>query len=94
VYDDFPHAVSSPFQASLICEQQYNLFYPFYPNMTTFGYHIHSAWLTRLTSTPFSNIMFKGFNLVIAACKALLEHGIELKLVTDKNPDAASGSGA
>jgi len=35
----------------------------------------------------------EGFNLVIAACKALLEHGIELKLVTDKNPNAASGSG-
>lgn len=30
----------------------------------------------------------EGFNLVIAACKALLEHGIELKLVEDKNPDA------
>lgn len=29
----------------------------------------------------------EGFNLVISACKALLEHGIELKLVTDKNPD-------
>lgn len=30
----------------------------------------------------------EGFNLVISACKAFLEHGIELKLVTDKNPDA------
>lgn len=30
----------------------------------------------------------EGFNLVISACKALLEHGIELKLVTDKKPDA------
>lgn len=30
----------------------------------------------------------EGFNLVISACKALLEHGIELNLVTDKNPDA------
>ena len=29
----------------------------------------------------------EGFNLVISACKALLEHGIELKLVTDKNPN-------
>ena len=35
----------------------------------------------------------EGFNLVIAACKALLEHGIELRVVTDKNPDAGSGSG-
>ncbi len=35
----------------------------------------------------------EGFNLVIAACKALLEHGIELRVVTDKNPDAASSSG-
>ena len=32
----------------------------------------------------------EGFNLVISACKALLEHGIELKLVTDKNPDAGT----
>jgi len=30
----------------------------------------------------------EGFNLVISACKALLEYGIELNLVTDKNPDA------
>ena len=30
----------------------------------------------------------EGFNLVISACKALLEHGIELNLVNDKNPDA------
>ena len=29
----------------------------------------------------------EGFNLVIAACKAYLEHGIELNVVTDKNPD-------
>ena len=35
----------------------------------------------------------EGFNLVISACKALLEHGIELKLVTDKNPDARGDSG-
>ena len=26
----------------------------------------------------------EGFNLVIAACKALLEHGVELNLVADK----------
>lgn len=31
----------------------------------------------------------EGFNLVISACKALLEHGIDLQLVSDKNPDAA-----
>jgi len=31
----------------------------------------------------------EGFNLVISACKALLEHGIDLRLVSDKNPDAA-----
>jgi len=30
----------------------------------------------------------EGFNLVISACKALLEYGIALNLVTDKNPDA------
>lgn len=30
----------------------------------------------------------EGFNLVISACKALLEHGIELNLIADKNPDA------
>jgi len=29
----------------------------------------------------------EGFNLVIAACKAFLEHGIDLRLVSDKNPD-------
>jgi uncharacterized protein YndB with AHSA1/START domain len=34
----------------------------------------------------------EGFNLVMAACKALLEHGIELKLVADKNPDAGRGT--
>lgn len=27
----------------------------------------------------------EGFNLVIAACKALLEHGVELKVVSDKH---------
>ena len=30
----------------------------------------------------------EGFNLVIAACKAWLEHGIDLQLVSDKSPDA------
>lgn len=30
----------------------------------------------------------EGFNLVIAACKAFLEHGIDLRLIADKNPDA------
>lgn len=28
----------------------------------------------------------EGFNLVIAACKAWLEHGIDLKLIGDKHP--------
>ena len=28
----------------------------------------------------------EGFNLVISACKALLEHGVQLNLVTDKSP--------
>jgi uncharacterized protein YndB with AHSA1/START domain len=28
----------------------------------------------------------EGFNLVIAACKAYLEHGIDLKLIADKHP--------
>jgi uncharacterized protein YndB with AHSA1/START domain len=30
----------------------------------------------------------EGFNLVIAACKALLEHDIELNIVRDKYPDS------
>ncbi len=29
----------------------------------------------------------EGFNLVIAACKALLEHGIDLRLIADKHPE-------
>lgn len=28
----------------------------------------------------------EGFNLVISACKALLEHGIEINVVNDKHP--------
>ncbi|MFN7136600.1 MAG: SRPBCC family protein [Thermomonas sp.] len=32
----------------------------------------------------------EGFNLVIAGCKAWLEHGVELRLVNDKHPDRAS----
>ena len=35
----------------------------------------------------------EGFNLVISACKALLEHGIELNLVADKNIDTGYSSG-
>lgn len=27
----------------------------------------------------------EGFNLVIAACKALLEHGIDLRLIAEKH---------
>ena len=34
----------------------------------------------------------EGFTLVLAGLKALLEHGIELKLVTDRFPDGPSGS--
>ena len=30
-----------------------------------------------------------GFTIVLAGCKAYLEHGIELNLVGDHNPDAA-----
>jgi hypothetical protein len=33
----------------------------------------------------------EGFNLVQAACKAWLEHGIDLRLVADKAPDAHVG---
>lgn len=33
----------------------------------------------------------EGFNLVVAACKAWLEHGIDLRLVADKDPDAHVG---
>jgi len=29
-----------------------------------------------------------GFNLVLAGCKAFLEHGVRLNLVADHNPDA------
>lgn len=29
-----------------------------------------------------------GFSLVLAGCKAFLEHGIELNLIADHNPDA------
>ncbi|KAA3618202.1 MAG: polyketide cyclase [Calditrichaeota bacterium] len=36
----------------------------------------------------------EGFNLVISACKALLEHGIQLNLVADKNPDAGANNNA
>lgn len=36
----------------------------------------------------------EGFNLVIAACKAFLEHGIDLKLIADKHPDAVGGGHA
>lgn len=31
----------------------------------------------------------EGFNLVLAGCKAYLEHAIELKLVADQNPDGS-----
>ncbi|MDH5833011.1 metalloregulator ArsR/SmtB family transcription factor [Luteimonas kalidii] len=34
----------------------------------------------------------EGFNLVVAACKAWLEHGIDLRLVADKAPDAHVGA--
>lgn len=33
----------------------------------------------------------EGFNLVIAACKAFLEHGIDLGLIADKHPGAGPG---
>jgi uncharacterized protein YndB with AHSA1/START domain len=36
----------------------------------------------------------EGFNLVITACKALLEYGIELNLVSDKNPDVIANDNA
>ncbi|MGH8758220.1 MAG: SRPBCC family protein [Burkholderiales bacterium] len=35
-----------------------------------------------------------GFNLVLAACKAFLEHGIELNIAADHNPDAHVRNGA
>ena len=35
----------------------------------------------------------EGFNLVISACKALLEHGIQLNLVTDKCPKPSEQHG-
>jgi len=34
-----------------------------------------------------------GFTLVLAGCKAYLEHGIELDLIADHNPDANIGGG-
>jgi uncharacterized protein YndB with AHSA1/START domain len=33
----------------------------------------------------------EGFTLAISACKALLEHGIELRVVADKSPDGIEG---
>ena len=33
-----------------------------------------------------------GFSLLLAGCKAFLEHGIELNLVADHNPDAHTKS--
>jgi uncharacterized protein YndB with AHSA1/START domain len=33
-----------------------------------------------------------GFSLLLAGCKAFLEHGIALNLVADHNPDAHRGS--
>jgi uncharacterized protein YndB with AHSA1/START domain len=32
-----------------------------------------------------------GFSFVLAGCKALLEHGVELDLVADHDPDARGG---
>lgn len=34
----------------------------------------------------------EGFNLVIAACKAWLEHGVALRVVQDKQPTVATDS--
>lgn len=34
-----------------------------------------------------------GFSLALAGCKAFLEHGVELNLVADHNPDAHLKSG-
>lgn len=35
----------------------------------------------------------EGFNLVISACKALLEHGVQLNLITDKCPKPSDQHG-
>lgn len=35
-----------------------------------------------------------GFSFALAGCKALLEHGVELNLVADHNPDANVTGGA
>ena len=35
-----------------------------------------------------------GFSLVLAGCKALLEHGVVLNLIADHNPDAYTKTGA
>jgi uncharacterized protein YndB with AHSA1/START domain len=35
-----------------------------------------------------------GFSLLLAGCKAFLEHGVVLNLVADHNPDAHTKSGA
>lgn len=35
----------------------------------------------------------EGFNLVISACKAYLEHGIELRVVADKSPAGVASGG-
>ena len=34
-----------------------------------------------------------GFSLVLAGCKAFLEHGVELALVADQDPDARVDGG-
>lgn len=49
------------------------------------------ARATMLIRKPVEKVaqaLAEGFNLFIAACKALLEHGVQLNLVTDKNPHA------
>lgn len=36
----------------------------------------------------------EGFNLVVAACKAWLEHGIDIGVIDDKHPHDSSAGGA
>ena len=55
------------------------------------------ATLVQITASGFQGAMDEqvaqaidamgGFTLVLAGCKAYLEHGIELGLVPDQNPD-------
>ena len=61
------------------------------------GYRSPTATLVQITASGFQGSAneqvaqaidsMDGFTLVLAGCKAYLEHWIELSLVPDQNPD-------